>query len=92
MPKKKLSLEDVQYIRKHCVFGDPNFGVRALARKFGVLPSTVNELLYKIESAPCPYNRAIDCIEQSKCKKCGWNPDVENKRKERLEERENKPS
>ena len=84
MPKKKLTLEDVQYIKKHCVFGDPNFGVRALARKFGVLPSTINELLYKAETVPCPYNQAIDCTEQSKCRFCGWNPVVENKRKERF--------
>ena len=28
----------------------------------------------------CPYNRAIICDEE-KCRKCGWNPRVEQERK-----------
>ena len=31
----------------------------------------------------CKFNKAIDCTEQ-KCEKCGWNPEVTEKRIEKL--------
>lgn len=40
----------------------------------------------KLEAAPvlpCIYNRQVQC-DQQKCSTCGWNPDVEQKRKEAL--------
>lgn len=29
----------------------------------------------------CPYNREVDCSD-CHCERCGWNPDVDAKRKE----------
>ena len=34
----------------------------------------------------CKYNSAILCIEKTACKKCGWNPKVEEKRKKQYRE------
>lgn len=28
----------------------------------------------------CPKNEAVICSDHSKCKKCGWNPEVSEKR------------
>lgn len=38
----------------------------------------------KSEEHPCKYNQGVGCIVQ-KCSKCGWNPEVEQIRKEKLE-------
>ena len=38
----------------------------------------------KREEKPCLYNEGVACSAQ-KCSKCGWNPEVEKKRKEKLE-------
>ena len=32
----------------------------------------------------CKHNRGINCFGGADCKKCGWNPTVTEKRKERL--------
>ena len=34
----------------------------------------------------CPFNQGLNCdgLEKSNCKKCGWNPVVEESRKEAL--------
>lgn len=32
----------------------------------------------------CKYKLYIDCIGVQNCKKCGWNPEVEEKRKKKL--------
>lgn len=31
----------------------------------------------------CKYNEGVDCLNE-KCDKCGWNPEVEKRRKETL--------
>lgn len=38
----------------------------------------------KIEHEKCKYNPFVNCDddEYKKCHKCGWNPDVDKKRKE----------
>ena len=34
------------------------------------------------DSARCLYNEQVECEERTRvCKKCGWNPDVNEKRK-----------
>ena len=32
----------------------------------------------------CKHNRRINCVSGADCNKCGWNPAVTEKRKERL--------
>ena len=32
----------------------------------------------------CPYRKAMVCYESEECKKCGWNPEVEAERLEKL--------
>lgn len=39
--KKKLTAEEVEYIRAHCIKGDLQFGMNALARKFNVCQATI---------------------------------------------------
>ena len=35
------------------------------------------------ESPSCIYNHGVTCFPQNRaCEKCGWNPEVEKKRKE----------
>jgi hypothetical protein len=37
----------------------------------------------KIEHEKCKYNPFVNCDDEyKKCHKCGWNPDVDKKRKE----------
>lgn len=43
--QRKLSKEDVEYIRKYCVLGDRQFGTRALGRKFDVTHQQICEIL-----------------------------------------------
>ena len=39
----------------------------------------------KYEVAHCPYNERVDCEERTRvCKKCGWHPDVDKKRRQEL--------
>lgn len=39
----------------------------------------------------CPNNDAIVCLDHSKCSRCGWDPKVEEERRQSvLEEREEK--
>lgn len=35
-------------------------------------------------TGPCKYRMGVDCDKFSWCSRCGWNPDVEEKRKKRL--------
>lgn len=28
----------------------------------------------------CQFNKCVDCMEQDKCWKCGWNPEVARER------------
>lgn len=35
----------------------------------------------------CVFNRRIDCSAHDKCENCGWNPVVEQKRKEAIREK-----
>ncbi|MBQ7454449.1 MAG: NUMOD4 motif-containing HNH endonuclease [Selenomonadaceae bacterium] len=44
-PCSKLTVEDVEYIRRVYVSHHPEFGGRALARKFGVVPKTIYDIL-----------------------------------------------
>lgn len=32
----------------------------------------------------CIYNTSIDCFIHTKCETCGWNPEVEAKRKQEI--------
>lgn len=32
----------------------------------------------------CKFNGNIDCVWHVKCEKCGWNPEVEEKRKRKM--------
>ena len=32
----------------------------------------------------CPFNGAVVCADRNGCDRCGWNPDVEKKRKKRI--------
>lgn len=32
----------------------------------------------------CKYKLYIECVTKDRCNKCGWNPEVENRRKRRL--------
>lgn len=43
--RKKLSDEQVRYIRKNYIAGDKEFGGRALARKFNVDPRTISDVI-----------------------------------------------
>lgn len=37
------------------------------------------------DSERCPYNERVDCEERTRvCKKCGWNPEVDKKRRQEL--------
>ena len=45
LAKRKLTDEQVKYIRDNYVSGDKEFGCRALARKFGVNKSTINLII-----------------------------------------------
>lgn len=44
---RKLSMEDVEYIRKVFVARHKEFGQRALARKFGINKSTIDSIINK---------------------------------------------
>lgn len=35
---------------------------------------------------PCPHNDGVEC-DQKQCYRCGWNPDVEKRRKEKIRQR-----
>lgn len=37
----------------------------------------------QLEFTPCPYNAGVDCRGDN-CFKCGWNPEVEQKRREKM--------
>lgn len=41
---------------------------------------------YHVRAIPkelqCPFNEWVKCPEKKECNKCGWNPKVENERKE----------
>ena len=41
---------------------------------------------WRVKAVPkalqCPYNAWVKCPEKMKCEQCGWNPIVEEKRKE----------
>lgn len=41
------------------------------------------------ETPTCKYNTAVDCIAppRSGCTRCGWNPEVEKRRKAEIEAR-----
>ena len=43
--QRKLSKEDVDYIRENCILGDSRFGVRALSRKFNINRRQIDEIL-----------------------------------------------
>lgn len=43
--RRKLSEEDVRYIRKHYIVGDRNYGGRALARKYNVDHTVINNIV-----------------------------------------------
>ena len=36
----------------------------------------------------CKFNLYVDCEEQDKCSKCGWNPQVQKKRIEKIKLKE----
>lgn len=38
--------------------------------------------------SPCKFNFFVDCGEQDKCDKCGWNPEVYKKRIEKIKAKE----
>ena len=42
----KFTKEEVLYIRRICIPGDPEFGISALARKFGVCIATISEIYH----------------------------------------------
>ena len=42
---KKITDEQIEYIRQHCIKGDKEYGVRAIARKFGLSHTTVKDVL-----------------------------------------------
>ncbi len=42
---KKITDEQIEYIRKNCIKGDKEFGVRAIARKLGLSHTTVKDVL-----------------------------------------------
>lgn len=39
------------------------------------------------ETGNCKYKLYIECFDQKNCKKCGWNPEVEKKRKAKLKKK-----
>lgn len=41
----------------------------------------------EMNTRKCKFNAHIDCFDTSLCKKCGWNPDVEAKRKAKLKKK-----
>lgn len=43
--RRKLSEEDIRYIRKHYIVGDRNYGGRALARKYNVDYTVINNIV-----------------------------------------------
>lgn len=45
-PCAKLTMEDVRYIRRVYVSHHPEFGGRALARKFKVVPKTIYDIIH----------------------------------------------
>lgn len=44
-PPRKLTPEQVRYVRDSYIPGDPNFGVRALARKFNISHSKISYII-----------------------------------------------
>ena len=44
-PQSKLTEEDIRYIRKYYKRRDSEFGIYAMARKFGVSHSTIEEII-----------------------------------------------
>lgn len=42
------------------------------------------------ETMTCKYKLYIDCIKKDRCNKCGWNPEVEERRKKSLRNKEKK--
>ena len=43
--KRKLSEEDVRYIREHYIAGDKNYGGRAFSRKYNVDHIVINNII-----------------------------------------------
>lgn len=37
-----------------------------------------------IPFSSCKYNVGIECYKKKSCDKCGWNPDIDKKRKLKL--------
>lgn len=35
----------------------------------------------------CKYNSQVDCSGEQRCKKCGWNPEVDKKRKSKIKKK-----
>ena len=87
MPKSKLTPEEINYIKNNFVAGDPKWGIRAIAKRYNMSPSTVSKMLYKKIPFACLYNKGVECLEQANCERCGWNPEIEAIRKARLERR-----
>ena len=40
----------------------------------------LNEELHKFEVHICPNNSGVDCLHPDECSRCGWNPEVAEKR------------
>ena len=45
-PCAKLTMEDARYIRRVYISHHPEFGGRALAKKFGVVPQTIYDIIH----------------------------------------------
>jgi ribosomal protein L37E len=76
MSIKVLSDEDIAYIRKHYEPKHPEFGARALAKKFGVSPNRVSQLVRGKWQAE-KHSNCIRCgipltkWQKKYCNKCG---------------------
>lgn len=46
--------------------------------------SEYHKVAYSNGRDNCVFNRFIICVDHSNCENCGWNPEVEVKRKEWL--------
>ena len=44
----KLTQEDVNYIRKHYIYGDKNFGQHGMGKKFNVSATCIKKIIYNI--------------------------------------------
>lgn len=40
----------------------------------------------KPKPVPCPHNEGVMCAHTADCENCGWNPEVAERRKEKIYE------